>query len=123
MSSMQVGQRLVDLCREGRNVDAVDELYAEEVVSVEPSEPTEQDRLTAGKAAVRAKNVWFFENYQVHGGDLRGPYPHDNRFAVWFRYDVTPKATGQRAVFEEVGVYTVEKGRIVREEFYFAPPA
>ena len=36
--------------------------------------------------------------------------------------DVTPKMTGQRVSMVEVGVYTVEDGKIVREEFYYNAP-
>jgi hypothetical protein len=29
---------------------------------------------------------------EVHGGDIKGPWPNGDRFAVVFSYDVTPKA-------------------------------
>ena len=34
--------------------------------------------------------------------------------------DVTPKASGKRMKMDEIGVYTVEKGKIVSERFYYA---
>jgi ketosteroid isomerase-like protein len=33
--------------------------------------------------------------------------------------DITPKATGERIMMDEVGVYTVEDGKIVEERFYY----
>jgi hypothetical protein len=34
--------------------------------------------------------------------------------------DVTFKGSGQRMQLDEVGLYTVKDGRIVREEFFYA---
>jgi ketosteroid isomerase-like protein len=49
-----------------------------------------------------------------------GPYPHgDDRFAVRFVYDITQKPTGRRVMMDEVAVFTVANGKIVREEFYY----
>ena len=48
-----------------------------------------------------------------------GPYPHDNRFAVRFLYDITNKPSGKRMMMDEVGLFTVENGKIVREEFFY----
>lgn len=33
--------------------------------------------------------------------------------------DVTSKSTGERVKMDEVGVYTVEDGKIVEEHFYY----
>jgi hypothetical protein len=45
---------------------------------------------------------------------------HGNRFVVGFKYDVTFKQSGQRMVMDEVGLYTIEHGKIVREEFFYS---
>jgi hypothetical protein len=33
--------------------------------------------------------------------------------------DVTPKETGERVMMDEVGIYTVDGGKIVEERFYY----
>jgi ketosteroid isomerase-like protein len=38
---------------------------------------------------------------------------------VGFRYDVTNKPSGRRMTMDEVGLYTVQGGKIVREEFFY----
>ncbi|HXY40000.1 MAG TPA: nuclear transport factor 2 family protein, partial [Vicinamibacteria bacterium] len=65
---------------------------------------------------------WWTSNNEVHEAKVKGPFPNGDRFAVIFDYEITPKAgpyAGKRTRMEEVGVYTVEDGKIVREEFYY----
>ena len=44
---------------------------------------------------------------------------HQFRFAVRFAYDVTNKPSGRRMQMDEIGLFTVENGKIVREEFFY----
>ena len=76
-----------------------------------------------GLDTIRKKNEWWFANNELHGGEVKGPFPNGDRFAVIFNYDVTAKAgpmAGKRFQMEEVGLYTVEGGKIVKEEFFYA---
>jgi ketosteroid isomerase-like protein len=47
------------------------------------------------------------------------PYPHDNRFAIRFVFDFTHKPTGKRTTMDEIGLFTVDNGKIIREEFFY----
>jgi len=38
---------------------------------------------------------------------------------VRFAYDVTNKPSGRRYQMDEAGVFTVENGKITREEFFY----
>ncbi len=123
MGAMEIGTKLVELCREGRNLDAIDALYADDVVSIEASAPPAGgDRKMEGIEAIRGKNEWWAENHEVHGASVAGPFPNgDDRFAVHFKYDVTSKPMGgQRFQMEEVALYTVQDGKIAREEFFYS---
>ena len=100
-------------------MDAINELYAESVVSVEAMSGGGMPRQMEGKPAVIGKATWWEENNEVHHAAVQGPYPHgEDKFAVHFDYEITPKG-GQRMRMDEIAVYTVQDGRIVREEFYF----
>lgn len=58
------------------------------------------------------------------GGEVSGPYLHGpDRFAVIFSIEGRPKAGGEPFSMQEVALYTVSGGRIVREEFFAAPQA
>ncbi len=121
MSSNEVGQRLVDLCKSGRFQEALD-LYSPDAVSVEAMANETMPAVMRGIEAIRRKGESWLANNEVHSTDAKGPYPNGDRFAVIFDVDVTPKAgpmAGRRMQMEEVGLYTVENGKIVREEFFY----
>ena len=44
----------------------------------------------------------------------------DQRFAVFFRFDVTNKPSQRRISMEEVGLFTIENGQIASEEFFYS---
>lgn len=121
MGAQEIGQKLVEYCSEGRNMDAINELYADGVVSVEAADPPQGEREASGIDAIRGKNQWFGENHEVHSASVQGPFPHgDDRFCVLFNYDVTNKPSGQRFKMEEVGLFTITDGKISREEFFYS---
>ena len=107
--------------KRGKNLDAVNQLYDENIVSVEAMDPPEGERESRGIDAVRGKNQWWGENHEVHSASVQGPFPHgDDRFCVVFNFDVTNKPSGHRFQMEEVGLYSVADGKISREEFFYA---
>jgi hypothetical protein len=120
---MEIGKQLVELCKQNKNVHAVDTLYSPNIVSIELMDMPTMPRRMEGIDAIRGKNQWWLDNHDVHKTEAFGPYPHDDRFIVVFRTDVTPKAgphAGKRMQFEEAGYYTVKDGKIVQEEFFYA---
>jgi ketosteroid isomerase-like protein len=119
-TAKEIGVKLVGFCKEGKNEAAIRELYADDVVSVEAGAPPQGEREMRGKEAVLGKTQWWTDNHEVHGGTVEGPFPHgDDRFAVRFQYDVTFKPASRRMTMDEVAVYTVEDGKITREEFFY----
>ena len=120
--AFKVGQKLVELCKAGKNLEAVDTLYAADAVSVEAAEHPGMPARREGLKSIREKNQWWLDNHEVHGGSTRGPFPHGDRFAVLFDYDVTPKVgpmAGKRMKMEEVALYTVQGGKVTKEEFFY----
>jgi len=116
-----IGKKLVALCKEGRNEEAAKTLYAEDIESVEAAARPGGDRTAKGLAAVLAKGAWWSENHTVHSAEVHGPYPHgDDRFAVRFVYDITNKPSDKRMTLDEVAVFHVASGKVVREEFFYA---
>ena len=117
MSTMDIAKKLVELCGKGQNTEALNTLFAEDAVSVEagPGGPQEMK----GLAAIRGKGQWWQDNHEVHSATITGPWPHGDRFVVGFNYDITNKPSGKRMMLDEVGLYTVQNGKIVREEFFY----
>lgn len=119
MKTHEIAARLVALCREGRNLEALDTLYHPDAVSVEAGETPGMAREQRGLAAIKAKGAWWVENHEIHSAIVAGPWPHDDRFIVGFKYDVTNRPSGQRMQIEEMALYTVSGGKVVREEFFY----
>ena len=120
MTTLEVGKKLVELCKQGKNDVALDTLYAPDVVSVEAGGPPGQDPETRGLAGVQAKSKWWGENHTVHSATVDGPYPNGDQFVVKFVYDITQKQTGNRIKMEEMALYTVKDDKIAREVFFYA---
>ena len=118
MTTMDVGKKLVELCERGKNPKAIEALYSQDILSIEPLSSGTIPNVTHGLDAVLQKTKTWLEKHDVHSSKTVGPFPHDDRFAVYFHHDVTQKASGKRIEMEEVAVYTVQNGKIVHEEFY-----
>ena len=120
---VKLGRVFVQAMRDRRGIEHVDELYAENAESVEAVVPPGRDvRLASGRDAIKAKREDWAATHDIHRLDADGPYIHPpNRFGVRFVVEVTQKATGRRMTMREIAVYSVEEGKIVREEFFMMP--
>ena len=119
MTTMEIAKKLVELCKQGKNAEALDTLFADDVVSVEAVAMPGTQQEVKGLAAVRAKGEWWVNNHEVHSASVTGPWPHGDRFIVGFEFDVTNKPSGNRMQMAEAALYTVRNGKIVREEFFY----
>ena len=113
MNTEQVAKKVVELVRKQAWYEALDQLYADNVVSVEGGAGDEK----SGKEAVRGKIDWWVNAMEVHSFEASEPFVGHDRFVVQYDADVTEKESKKRRHMSEVGVYTVKNGRIVREEF------
>lgn len=120
MSARDVGKKLVQLCQQGKNMESVQTLYHPEVESIEAAEMQGMQRVIKGQQAVQQKNQWWLDNHEIHSSAVQGPYPHgEDRFAVHYAMDITNKQSGQRSQLTEVGLYTVQDNKVVREEYFY----
>lgn len=119
MTTKQVAERLVALCRAGQHEQALKELYGSEIVSVEsfaaPGMPAE----IRGIDAVAGKTKWWNETYEFLGGTVSDPILCDTHFAVSMTVDVKERATGATQHMSEIAVYEVKDGKIVHERFVY----
>ena len=120
MTSKDIGQKLVDLCKAGKNADAMQQLYANDIVSVEAGAPPGESPEAKGLGACVEKEQKWSAAHEIHGASVDGPYPNGDRFAVLFDYDLTRRADKKRFHMKEVALYTVKNDKIVREEFFYS---
>lgn len=116
-----IAEELVSLCRAGRNMDAINTLYSPNIVSVESMSSEQMPREQKGIDAIRQKNQWWIDNNEVHSAETDGPFVGDGKFSVYYKFDCTFKPTGKRETLEEMALYTVKDGKIVREQFFYNP--
>ena len=116
----EIGEKLVAFCKAGENMKCIDDLYAEDIVSVEAMQGPGGPREQKGIAAIRQKNEWWSANHEVLRGDVEGPFPHgDDKFAVIFDYDIKRKTDGEQLKMREIALFHVANGKIAREEFFY----
>ena len=120
MTTQEIADQLIALCREGKFVEAINTLYSPDIVSVEAGAPPGQSREVTGLAAVLGKADWWQSNHEVHGLSIEGPLATGHHFTVRFTLDVTFKPTGRRHTMDELAIYQVKDGKIIREEFFYA---
>jgi hypothetical protein len=117
--NVQIGAELVALSNAGEGLEAVKRFYDEKIVSIEGQGSDEMPARMEGIEAIHGKNVWWYDNHEVHAIVATGPYcgHREDQFVVRFNLDVTFKPTGERSQMEEVALYTIRGHKIVQEEF------
>lgn len=123
----KVATTLVENCRQDKDEANLDELYADHAVSVEAFAMPGDERIKEGLDAIRAKHEWWRANMEVLESGLtpeqmaEGPfYNGDDRFSVIFRLKAKDKNSGQVMDMVETATYTVDNGKVVREEFFYS---
>lgn len=117
MNTEDVAKRVVELTRRQAWKEALESLYAKDVVSVEARPDENGSPETRGIDGVRGKVEWWLKAMETHSVKVHGPFVAHDRFVVQYDLDVTDKSSKKRMQLSEVGVYTVKDGKIVREEF------
>jgi ketosteroid isomerase-like protein len=117
MNTQDVATAFTALLQAGEHEKAGLEYWAANVRSVEAMDGPMAS--IEGVEAVIAKGEWWYANNEVHSVETVGPFVNGNQFAVTFKMDITDKASGNRMVMDEIGLYTVEGGKIVEERFFY----
>jgi len=114
-----VADAVVQMNNGGNVHDLLDTHYADTCVSAEGVDMP-GGREVQGKDAIKGKWAWWEGAHTVHSTTASGPFLHgENQFGVVFDMDVTENASGTRTQMQELAIYTVEDGKIVREEFFY----
>jgi ketosteroid isomerase-like protein len=117
MTTQEVADRLVELCRKGQFEDVQKEMFAEDAVSIEPYASPAFEKETKGLDAIMEKGEKWAEMVQEnHGLKVSDPIVSGNSFACTMWMDVTMK-DGKRMDMTELCIYTVKDGKITSEQF------
>jgi len=117
MTTNEIAERLVALCRQGQFETAQQELFAEDVVSIEPYGTAKFPKETRGLNALLEKGRQFTALIeQVHSLSISTPLVAANAFTCAMHLDLTLKGHG-RVTNHELCIYEVKDGKIVAERF------
>jgi len=117
MTTQEVANRLVELCRKGQVLEAQEELFADDVVSHEP--PHAANPLAIGKANVQAKGKQFASMIEERrSGSFSDPIIGGNYFSIVCKLDATLKGVG-KVVWDEICVFGVKDGKVISEQFFY----
>jgi hypothetical protein len=118
MTTQQVADRLLELCRKAEWEQAQKELFAQDARSIEPHASPNFDQETKGLNAIIEKGKKFDAMVdQLHSVDISEPLVAGDAIAYKLTMDITMK--GQpRATWYELCVYQVEDGKIISEQFF-----
>lgn len=118
MTTKQVAEKLIELCKTGRWEQAHSELYAEHCVSIEP-DGLDFPSKTEGMEAIKAKSEhWGASVEEFHGVEIEGPIIAGNHFSCNMKMDITYKGK-PRMKDEELCVFEVTDGKITKEQFFY----
>lgn len=116
MPPLDVARTVLDLLAASRFDEVESKWLAPSLESVEGAGVALAWR---GKKAVLAKYRAWEADHEVHESQIEGPWVGATGFCLKWKIDVTQKSTGQRHKMEEIAVYSVRDGKIVREEFHY----
>ena len=118
MTTKEVANRLVELCRKGDFDAAQSELFADDAASIEPYATPDFPKETKGKNALKEKSEKFNSMVaSIHGIEVSEPLVAGNSFACTLHMHVVMKEKGEMDM-AELCVYKVKDGKIIEEQFY-----
>ena len=118
LTTQEVAARFNELAQQEKWFEIQDELFAENVRSVDPSDSPYLG-YAEGKDSVRKKGMdWVSKIQEVHDLSTTQPVVAGDHFAVGRNFELTVQDLG-RIRIEEIMLYEVKKGQIVLEQFFY----
>ncbi|MEO6329254.1 MAG: SnoaL-like domain-containing protein [Ginsengibacter sp.] len=118
MTTHEIANRLVELCRKGDFETAQKELFSDEAVSIEPYASPAFEKETKGLKAIIEKGEKFISMVQeMHELIVSDPLVANNSFACTMKMDVTMKEGGKMDM-TELCAYEVKDGKVISEQFF-----
>ncbi|HEU5289876.1 MAG TPA: nuclear transport factor 2 family protein [Cyclobacteriaceae bacterium] len=118
MTTQEVAKRFYALAQEGKFDDILDELFSKDAQSIEPAN-AQGLKTVSGLDKIKEKGRQWNESIQeMHGGYTNEPQVAGNFFTCIMGVDVTMKGQSRMKI-DEVALYEVSNGKIVREQFFY----
>ena len=121
MTTQEIADLFYQFSQENNWNRIQEELYSDDAESIEPEHVAAMGGLVhaRGRDALKQKAEKFREDVvEVHGGSTGKPIVAGNYFAVPMMMDATTKSMG-RMKMDEIALYEVRDGKIVKEQFFY----
>lgn len=119
LTTEEVAARYFELAEQGKWFEIQDELFAEDVRSLEPPH-SPYLKSAEGKANVRKKaEEWVSKVERLHNQYFTKPVVGGNHFAMAWGVDADVTGLGRRKI-DEIMLYEVKDGQIVLEQFFYS---
>jgi hypothetical protein len=113
MSTPTVAARLIQLCKEGKFLEAQQELYDTDIISIDPD-----GSKTVGASNMHEKERQFLAKVErFHSIEWSSPLIAGSYFTTTLKMEIEFKKIGNINI-EEVCVYQVRNDKIVFEQFF-----
>lgn len=117
MTTQEIAEKLITLCKEAKDVQAVQELYADDAVSYEPDGM--QNAVSTGKEAILKHTQDFLDSVEtMYGSYISEPLVAGDVFTCTMGFDAEIKGFGRMKV-DEAAVYEVTDGKISAARFFY----
>ncbi|MEP4534034.1 MAG: SnoaL-like domain-containing protein [Cyclobacteriaceae bacterium] len=120
MTTEEIANRLVALCREGKYQQVYDELFSPDVLSIEPEGSGYGTTRGMAEMAEKSKK-WNDMVAEFHSGEISDPIVAENFFSLTMKSRITMKGMNHPINMDEVCVYQVNDGKVVCEQFFYTP--
>ena len=118
MTTQDVANRFYELAQTGQWELIHAEFFTDKTVSLEPANSPGL-KTVEGFDAIKEKGKQFGEMVEeMHGGYTSAPVVGGRFFSVAMGMDCTMKGMGRQKM-DEIALYEVKDGKIVREQFFY----
>jgi hypothetical protein len=121
MTTQEVAAHYHDLMSQRKFIEIQETLYDENVLCQEPEKAASMGMaiITNGREAVKAKGIARRAAIDtLHSYSCSEPIVAGDFFSVVIKQEVTFKGK-PRLTLEEVGVFEVKNGRVIKEQFFY----
>jgi hypothetical protein len=121
-TTQEIADRYHELATQGKWFEIQDELFADDVKSIEPADAPRRFRYlhnADGKANVRNKAMeWVSRVEKLHNQYFSAPVVGGKHFSLAWGIDADVAGLGRRQI-DEIMLYEVRDGQIVLEQFFY----
>lgn len=118
MTTKEIADRLVEMCRNGKVEDAKEELFAEDIISIEPREGLLPKEIKGMDAIGKKAELFISMVENFYGSVISDPLVAGDYFSVAWATDIQMKGE-QRKITSELCVYKTRNGKIISEQFFY----